>query len=188
MYRLVCSIHNFLIPRFLRLHYDMDSKRHEKLPDKHERKIKRQTIQQTVHQKVVPVFSFRFRNKIRLDDVIPHKMAHYQLKHSFANFLVWHFFCSFLFLSYILQYAEKLRQREAKRRAGGEAPPAVCFYVVFVVSALFFCYLFCFFFSRLAAATREAVTTNGIAYGNALSKRKRYFYVFKKQSRLTHDY
>ena len=53
---LVSSISNLLIPRLRRIHYDMDAKQHEKLPGKPERKIKRQTIQQIVHQKVIPFF------------------------------------------------------------------------------------------------------------------------------------
>lgn len=114
MYHLVSDISNFLIPLFRRIHYDMGAKQHEELPVKPERQIKRQTIQQTMHQQVVPIFSFRLRDKINLEDVIPDQVAHHQFEQCFANLLAWHFFTPFLFLFYILQYAEKLQRRELR--------------------------------------------------------------------------
>ena len=111
------SVEN-LTPLFRRIHYDMGAKQHEELPVKPERQIKRQTIQQTMHQQVVPIFSFRLRDKINLEDVIPDQVAHHQFEQCFANFLAWHFFCSFLFfilhIPICFQYAEKLQRRELR--------------------------------------------------------------------------
>ena len=64
MYHLVSDISNFLIPLFRRIHYDMGAKQHEELPVKPECQIKRQTIQQAMHQQVVPIFSFRLRGEL----------------------------------------------------------------------------------------------------------------------------
>jgi hypothetical protein len=114
MYHLVSDISNFLIPLFRRIHYDMGAKQHEKLPVKPERQIERQTIQQAMHQQVVPIFSFRLRDKINLEDIIPDQVAHHQSEHGFANFLAWHFLLLSCLLSYVFQYAEKLRKRELR--------------------------------------------------------------------------
>lgn len=98
MYHLVSDISNFLIPLFRRIHYDMGAKQHEKLPVKPERQIERQTIQQAMHQQVVPIFSFRLRDKINLEDIIPDQVAHHQSEHGFANFFGLAFFAPFLFI------------------------------------------------------------------------------------------
>ena len=42
----------------------MGAKQHEELPVKPECQIKRQTIQQAMHQQVVPIFSFRLRGEL----------------------------------------------------------------------------------------------------------------------------
>ena len=112
MYHLVSDISNFLVPLFRRIHYDMGTKQHEKLPVKPERQIERQTIQQTMHQQMIPVFTLRFGDEINLQHIVSHQMAHNQSEQCFANLLAWHFFCSFLF--FIFQYAEKLQKRKLR--------------------------------------------------------------------------
>ena len=118
MHRLVNSIPNLLIPRLRRIYHDMDTKQHEELPGEPEHQIERQTIQQAMHQQVVPIFSFRLRDKINLEDIIPDQVAHHQSEHGFANFLAWHFLLLSCLLSYVFQYAfqyaEKLRKRELR--------------------------------------------------------------------------
>lgn len=97
MYYLVSNISNFLISSFCRIHYDMGAKQHEELPVKPERQIKRQTIQQTMHQQMIPVFTLRFGDEINLQHIVSHQMTHNQSEQCFTNFLVWHFFAPFFF-------------------------------------------------------------------------------------------
>ena len=75
MYHLVSNISNFLIPLFRRIHYDMGTKQHEKLPVKPERQIERQTIQQAMHQQMIPIFTLRFGDKINLQHIVSHQMT-----------------------------------------------------------------------------------------------------------------